>query len=105
MEPNKTTNRRAAARLTIRLSVADKEAIVGKALAANIGVADYVVQAALGQPVRAKATAALPELFELQKIGVNLNQAVRLANTQTIWVQEIEAIVVKIKALLNVYQG
>lgn len=105
MALNKTTNRRAAARLTIRLSVAAKEAIVSKALAANIGVADYVVQAALGQQVRAKAAAALPELFELQKIGVNLNQAVRLANTQKVWVSEIEAIVIKIKALLDVHQG
>jgi uncharacterized protein (DUF1778 family) len=105
MELKKTTNRTADARLTIRLSVADKEAIVSKALAANTGVADYIVQAALGQPVRAKARVALPELFELQKIGVNLNQAVRLANTQKRWVQEIEAIVSHIKALLDVHQS
>lgn len=105
MESPKPTNRTADARLTIRLSVADKEAIVRKALAANIGVADYVVQAALGQSVQAKARAALPELFELQKIGVNLNQAVRLANAQKRWVQEIEEIVIKIKALLDVHQS
>jgi uncharacterized protein (DUF1778 family) len=105
MKLSKPTTRKADARLTIRLSAADKQAIVGKALSANLGVAEYVVQAALGQEIQAKATAALPELFELQKIGVNLNQAVRLANTQKIWVREIEAIVITIKALLHVHQG
>lgn len=105
MSTKKTTNRTADARLTIRLSTADRLAIIKRAADANIGVAEYMVRATLEQEIRIKPTAALPELFELMKIGTNLNQAVRLANTHKIWVREIEEIAIQIKAIINVHQG
>ena len=104
-KPTKQTKRVTTGRLNIWLSHEDKQAIATKAKQANLSITDYVVRAALEKEIAVKPTAALPELYELQKIGFNLNQAVRLGNTHKSWVQEIEVIVGQIKAILDVHKG
>lgn len=105
-EPSKTISRRGP-RLNIWLSQDDKTKIEEKAKRANLSLTDYVLTAALERelPPPKADQVALPELYELQKIGLNLNQAVRWAHQRQAWAEEIEPLIHQIKHLLHVYQS
>lgn len=74
--PQKPAEDRRAERLPdIRVTAAERIAIEAKAAQAGVIVTEFMRRAALGQPVQQRpAIAADAVLYELNRIGVNLNQ-------------------------------
>ena len=70
---------RRSAKVEVRVSAAEKAALQGSAREAGLTVSEYVRRRSLGQPVTARADRETRVL--LRRIGVNLNQLARAANT------------------------
>jgi len=70
---------RRGAKVEVRVSVAEKADLKGSAREAGLTVSEYVRRRSLGQPVMARADRETRVL--LRRIGVNLNQLARVANT------------------------
>lgn len=85
--------------LHLRLS-ADESAIVRqKAQDAGLNISEYVRRAALGGTVHAQLSPT--DLDNLRKIGINLNQVTRWANTHQQWPVEIERLISQLKTILT----
>ena len=70
---------RRGTKVEVRVSAAEKAALQGSAREAGLTVSEYVRRRSLGQPVTARADRETRVL--LRRIGVNLNQLARVANT------------------------
>ena len=66
-------------KVEVRVSAAEKTELRGSAREAGLTVSEYVRRRSLGQPVVARADRETRVL--LRRIGVNLNQLARAANT------------------------
>jgi hypothetical protein len=66
-------------KVEVRVSAAEKADLRGSAREAGLTVSEYVRRRSLGQPVVARADRETRVL--LRRIGVNLNQLARAANT------------------------
>lgn len=68
----------------VRLTADERATLERAATAAGVPVSAYLRQAALSGPVAISPRRSLewPVLDQLRRIGVNLNQAVRVANAQ-----------------------
>lgn len=73
MEVNLSKNRKRDVTLTIRLTAAEKAAIVKNAAKARMSLTDYIVASALLTEIHV-AEDTRPLLTELKRIGNNLNQ-------------------------------
>jgi hypothetical protein len=81
--PSKKTDEQRASRLAVRLTPAELKTFNDLVRASGLGRSDYVRQAVLeGRVIVHKTGTADPALIaELNRIGVNLNQLTRTANT------------------------
>lgn len=70
---------RRGTKVEVRVSAAEKADLRGSAREAGLTVSEYVRRRSLGQPVVARADRETRVL--LRRIGVNLNQLARVANT------------------------
>ena len=70
---------RRGAKVEVRVSAAEKAGLQCSAREAGLTVSEYVRRRSLGQPVVARADRETRVL--LRRIGVNLNQLARVANT------------------------
>ena len=68
-----TENRKRNQTLTIRVTAAEKDAIVGNAAMAHMSLTDYIVASSLLTEIHG-AEDTRPLLTELKRIGNNLNQ-------------------------------
>ncbi len=68
-----TENRKRNQTLTVRLTVAEKDAILRKAAKARMSLTDYIVASSLLAEIHV-AEDTRPLLTELKRIGNNLNQ-------------------------------
>jgi hypothetical protein len=85
--------------LHVRIRKSDYELIRQNAKAAGLNVSEYVRQAAIGMQIEQRL---LPrDLENLRKIGINLNQVAKFANTYQQWPTEIEAIITIIKGIVQ----
>lgn len=80
--PKKQPHEKRSALVQARLTAAEKIYVEEQAEAAGLSTAAYVRRRILGLPVRAKASRVDASLLtELNRIGVNINQLARAANT------------------------
>lgn len=85
--------------LHVRIRKSDYELIRQNAKAAGLTVSEYVRQAAIGMKIEQRL---LPEDREnLRKIGINLNQVAKFANTYQVWPAKIEAIITIIDGIVQ----
>lgn len=70
---------RRGAKVELRVSVDEKASLQRSAVEAGLSVSEYVRRRSLGRPVAARADRETRVL--LRRIGVNLNQLARTANT------------------------
>ncbi len=79
MEVNLSKNRKRDVTLTIRLTAAEKDAIVKNAAKARMSLTDYIVASSLLTEIHV-AEDTRPLLTELKRIGNNLNQISKKVN-------------------------
>lgn len=97
METQPVKNR--GPRIEFRLTPEDDQAIRDRAAQAGLSVSEFMRRAALGVSIQVQLSPA--DLDNLRKIGGNLNQVARYANTHQRWFGEIGEIVDHLKAILK----
>lgn len=97
METQPVKNR--GPRIEFRLTPEDDQVIRDRAAQAGLSVSEFMRRAALGVSIQAQLSPA--DLDNLRKIGGNLNQVARYANTHQRWLGEIEILVDQLKAILK----
>lgn len=97
METQPVKNR--GPRIEFRLTPEDDQVIRNRAVQAGLSISEFMRRAALGVSIQVQLSPA--DLDNLRKIGGNLNQVARYANTHQRWSGEIEILVDQLKAILK----
>jgi len=66
--------------IEIRCTADEKDSLKEKAASLDLNLSEFVRRASLGMPVSAKSRQLDSLIYELNRIGTNLNQLIRLAH-------------------------
>lgn len=98
-EPRERSNRKTLA-ITLRVSEKDKEAIARNAATVNLSVGEYLIRAGLDDSI-VIVVDGKEMVYQLSKIGTNLNQLTILARMGKITCPDIENVNKTLKKVLR----
>lgn len=91
-------------RIEIRVTPEEKMLITAKSKQANKSISEYIIKSSIGKEII--VINELPEMItELRRIGNNINQLTRLANSRIITCVDLEELQEKARTPSAIHQG